>query len=485
MAVSCDLNLFDRQVRDMNHKNLPSVPFRALFLCLMLILSAVPGCTSENGKKNAPQPSSKALSDPSVLATIADDDMPEKVISAHSATPETQGQTATYRVVFSPSGTAVAYVANRNGKFQVVHNQVRDKEYQSVGGVVFSSDGRRIAYPAVSADAKWRMVVDGKEGKGYDTLLKPVFSPDGRHVAYQAKERDKWYIVVDEMQNQGTIASYTEPEFSADSTMIAYIEAAASNKDMRLFVSDLRFNNLKVTWSIGDLLSKTSRNGTRLAAAQVVGSKQRIIDFHFARPDVVHEGREYDLVDKLTLSDDGKSLVYCVERGKERLIVFDGKEEPLPDGRLRELPVIRPDRKGVGILFVTIDRRFFLHQSFVNRKERGKIYDEAYGLTYANNGAYAYAARKGNNWFVVVNGAEGPAYEQVIAPLFNPDGKRIVYRAKKDGKRFVVVADSRGKTIRQHPAYDEVFDATFSADGNSVAYGVRDGKRLIWKVEPL
>jgi len=73
----------------------------------------------------------------------------------------------------------------------------------------------------------------------------------------------------------------------------------------------------------------------------------------------------------------------------------------------------------------------------------------------------------------------------VVSPIFSPDEKFLVYRARKDGKRFVVVADTRGKTITQQPSYEQVFQPVFTADGKSVAYGVKDGNKLIWKVEKL
>jgi len=86
---------------------------------------------------------------------------------------------------------------------------------------------------------------------------------------------------------------------------------------------------------------------------------------------------------------------------------------------------------------------------------------------------------------VVANGKEGPALDRVVSPVFSPDGKFLLYRARKDGKRFVVVADANGKTLRQYPAYEQVFQPVFTADGKSVAYGVKDGNKLIWKVEKL
>lgn len=475
--------------RNVNLKNISVLSFGFVFFCIMLLMSVVTGCAREpeNNKTVKNQPMSLPAPLPpnaTLLTTIPDGDYkPLKGIPGHSPNPAAEQDP--HQVIFNESGTAVAYVAVLGGRFQVVHNQNRGKEYAAIGSIVFSSDGRRIAYPVLGTDGKWRMVVDGKEGKPYATLLLPRFSPDSRHIAYQAKNGDKWFIVVDEMQNEGTIASYTEPEFSSDSKKVAYVEAAASNDKMRLIVSDLMFKKQKEIWSIGDLLSATSKNRSRIAADKVVGSKHQIIDFNFSTPEVIRDGRLYDLIEKLIVSDDGKSLAYCVLKGDERLIVFDGKEEPLPDGRLREVPVIRPDRRGVGILFVTIDSHFFLHQAFFNRSKKGKVYDEAFNLTYSKDGSYAYEAKTGNTWFVVVNGTEGPAFERIFSPQFSPDGKLVVYRAKMKDKRFVVVSDSYGKTIHQYPAYDQVFDARFTTDGKSVAYGMKDGNRLAWIVEKI
>jgi hypothetical protein len=50
----------------------------------------------------------------------------------------------------------------------------------------------------------------------------------------------------------------------------------------------------------------------------------------------------------------------------------------------------------------------------------------------------------------------------------------------------LVVADTTtGKTIKQHPAYEQVFQPVFTADGKSVVYGVKDGNKLIRKVEGI
>ncbi len=67
-----------------------------------------------------------------------------------------------------------------------------------------------------------------------------------------------------------------------------------------------------------------------------------------------------------------------------------------------------------------------------------------------------------------------------------PGSREVSYLSCAEGQqRFVVVADANGKVIRQHPSYEQVFPVVFTADGKSVAHGVKDGNKLIWKVEKL
>lgn len=452
--------------------------------CLCVVLSVISCAKSPENPSAVRKSGGDMVSETTLLATIADDEKLPAPPVLHGEPSETQDQPSSFQGKFSETGKGVAYVVQKGDKVSVVHNRSRGKAYASVGALVLSPDGQRIAFAAL-VDGKWCMVVDGKEGRSYDELLAPQFSPDGRHVAYQAKAGGKWYIVVDNNQNTGTPASYTAPEFSSDSSLIVYLEAAESNSDMKLFVSDLAFRQQAVKKSIGDLLFTTNRTKTRVAATQVVANKLRVIDFSFAKPDIVHEGPLYDVIERLVVGDDGKSVAYCALKDGKRLVVLNGREESLPKGLLPELPVIRPDGKGVGLLLGS-EHKISLHQSFYNGTEKETRYDEASGLAYSKDGRHhAYAARNGDKWFVVVNGKEGPVFDKVVTPLFNPEGTFVVYRARKDGKRFVVVADTSGKTIRQHPPYEQVFDVHFTADGRSVAYGVKDGNQLIWKVEKL
>ena len=453
-------------------------------ICLVLLLSVASCTKAQENSKGKHRSGSNVASETRILATIADNDMPPPPPVIHSEKPDPQLQQASFQVIFSESGRGVAYLVQKGDKLSVVHNQSRGKEYSALGTVVISGDGGRVAYGALTG-GKWSMVVDGKEGKGYETLLTPLFSPDGRHVAYLAKEGDRWYLVVDGMPNAGTIASYTTPEFSSDSTKIVYIETAASSAEMKLIISDLTFRSQQVKKSIGDLLFILNKDKNHLAATEVVGKKLRVIDFSIDKPELVRTGALYDLIERLTINDVGDSVTYCALKDGKRLIVLNDREETLPKGLLPELPLVRPDKKGVGILLGS-EKIIGLYQAFYSTPGQVNKYDEAAGLTYGEDSLlYAFAARKGDDWFVVVNGKEGPVFDKVVAPQISPDGKRIAYRARKNGKRFVVIADNFANTIVTHPVHEQIFDVKFTGDGKSVAYGVKDERQLIWKVVSL
>lgn len=386
--------------------------------------------------------------------------------------------------IFSERGHGAAYLEKKDGRLRVVHNGKAGKPYPVISHLRLSPDGRHVAHDML-VDGKRRMVLDGIEGKPYDDVFEPVFSPDSRHLAYVAQLGQEKFVVVDGKESERFPGFAYAPVFNADSSRFAYVESATETTKARLTVCDLACKKLFVK-EVEDYDLVANKERTRIAAISKIGSKRRVIGLSFDRPSAVQEGELYDLVDKLAYSLDGVSLSYLAKDGGKSYLVANGRKEILPDGDSREAPVVRPGNKGVGVILIAKDGRYYLHEAFGDGVKAGKKYDEAAQLTYNADGSrHAYCAKNGKNLFVVQNGKEGPAFDMVINPLFTPDGRLLVYRARKDGKRFVVVADADGKIVRQHQAYELVFDTVFTADGKSVAYGVKDGDKLIWKVEKL
>jgi len=383
---------------------------------------------------------------------------------------------------FAEGGAGVAWTAETEGGAQVYFNGRAGKTYKAVGDVVFSRDGRRHAFGALVGDA-WRMVVDGVEGQPFSAVQDAVFSPDGAHLAYVAMAGERWYVVVDGKANAGTAGRYEAPEFSADSSRIAFIDDKGGQGRGALVVSDLSFARAVVAGK--DVSSLTlSDDRTTLAAVTQDGEGQRVITLRFDAPDRVKRGAREPAILGLALSPDGRSVAHLASRGSEAFVVLDGREEPQQFGGVFFMKV-RPGGGAVAA-WVPEGGGTKLHTYFEPGARDEGPYDEAEGLVYSGDGrSHAYAALREGTWRLVVNGHEGPAFDRVVTPAFPPDGSRVVYRARKDGRRFVVVADLEGRTIRQHPAYEQVFPVVVGADGKTVAYGVKEGRNLAWKEEGL
>ena len=86
-----------------------------------------------------------------------------------------------------------------------------------------------------------------------------------------------------------------------------------------------------------------------------------------------------------------------------------------------------------------------------------------------------YEARRGDKWFVVVDGAEGKMYDSVhsYSAEFSPDGKHFAYKAREDREHFIVFDGNEGRH------YPFVGDVTFGPDGNLMYLAFNDGKTVL------
>src|SRR2546422_2332880 len=78
---------------------------------------------------------------------------------------------------------------------------------------------------------------------------------------------------------------------------------------------------------------------------------------------------------------------------------------------------------------------------------------------------------------VVTDGVEGEAFDEVNDYFrFSPDGKRVVYLAKRGTQEFLVVDGLA-------TAYDEILDFKFSPDSKRLFLKARRGNTLLMAVE--
>ena len=104
----------------------------------------------------------------------------------------------------------------------------------------------------------------------------------------------------------------------------------------------------------------------------------------------------------------------------------------------------------------------------VDGKE-GKAYTQVKGdsvIFSADKKAMAYVAGDGNKNFVVLDGAGGPAFDEIYDLRFSPVGSRLAYGARRGLEHFVVEGG------KEHGPYENIQQGSlvFSPDGKALAW---------------
>jgi WD40 repeat protein len=249
--------------------------------------------------------------------------------------------------VFSPDGKRLAYMAvTASGTQCVVDGQAGpqyDGAFAALGDeITFSSDSRRYCYVA-DRGGKPVLVVDAREYGPYDDLLSPPeFSPDGKRIAYACKKGDAWSVVVDQKQQKPF--DEIQPSsilFSPDGRHCSYV--GRRNTAMFMVVDGVEFGPYKTFR--GGMVKATptapdseghyvpcpvqfSADGRRFthAAIRADDSAFLILDGQKIGP--------FEDVDAVAFSPSGKHYATLVKRdGKFRLLV-DGVQGGGYDGCL-------------------------------------------------------------------------------------------------------------------------------------------------------
>jgi hypothetical protein len=178
-----------------------------------------------------------------------------------------------------------------------------------------------------------------------------------------------------------------------------------------------------------------------------------------------------------------RPFTYIVAKGKGEAVVVDGREGPVYDaieGPVFRVPgtaeVAYAARKGDVVVAVIAGREGPAYDevgSLLRRPDRRPTPDNPQDyISFSDDGSHvAYKARKGDKWLVVVDGEEGPEYDEVTCgPLFADTG-HCTYAARK-GDNWVAVIDGR-----ETPEHGWVGSVFFSPDGTRVVYEASDGPR--------
>jgi Tol biopolymer transport system component len=296
-------------------------------------------------------------------------------------------------IQFSRDGSRLAFEGQVNKKWSVILDGKPQPVYDNLGPLVFSPDGKRIAYAAMQKDQEretWQVVAaltpnpspkrgeggswEGKPGAVFDAIGEGtlLFSPDSKHLAYAAQSGGQWCMVLDGKPGR-PYEGIAQVKFSPSSQLLAYV---AKRQEAEAVITE-------------------SLVGPALPA----DGGQRP-----AKPALPTEGppRSFGRIGGGTLvfSPGGRHLAYVASSGRGSFVVVDG-----------------------------------------NRKPR---YDMVGYLTFTPDGRYpVYAAIKSKKTFTVVGDKEGTyQYDAIWMPrgeaLRFVAPTRFRYLAVKDGNIYAV-----------------------------------------------
>lgn len=476
------------------------VIIRLILLCILAVaVIPVSGCKTKTTSKEK----SKKTADKAVDLTKSGDEDINLLKSAYKAeskkltvvskaflAPEAeQMRLSTHEstVEFAKDGVGIAYIEPFNGQLRVIHNGQAGKPYVQITELLISSDGKRFAYVAIASDKLNKIVVDGKEGAVYGASDSHRFTPDGKHHIATVTEGDDRYIVIDNK----IIRNYRierGPVVSSDSRAIAFSVKSPDGNNKQIIVTDMKGQKTAVVDDCGEFFVPSDDSSVLAAGCWKDDANQSVKLIDFKTRSVISERKIDGALKHLRVAPDNRSLLYTLLRKHDRYVVYNNREEKTPDGDEFFLPpVVLSSPNGVGVIIGTVYKAY-LYRAFQRQNKIGKGYGYISDLIASRDGRHnAYVATKAeeHQMQIVIDGREGPKFDKIVSPVFSPDGRYLVYRARQAGKRFLVVSDTKEKIVSRHKDYAMVFQPSFTSDGKSVAYGVLDGNEFWWKVEKL
>lgn len=307
--------------------------------------------------------------------------------------------------------------------------------YDGIGvdALALSRDGRHLAYPARRGDA-WLVVHDGRELGPWNGVGELAFSPDGGRLAFSVEREGGWYVVVDGRPGPRFEAIFAHSlTWGSDGMALAYAASLAGHAHAVLN---------QVPGPLLDGVGRLAFAGSHSVYVGRIGTLSFLVLDGTAQPPA-------EWIGEIAFSPDGTHVAYLAGAGDEERIVIDGHASE-SDGQ-GHLSLLHVDDRGAPTFVVSSRGRARL----VRHAEIGPAYASIPELVVTPAGRWAYLAREGESMRAILEGVPSPPYEWAGNLVASPDGKRLAYLARRQGRTMVVFED------REMPA-DAVVDGSLA-----------------------
>jgi Tol biopolymer transport system component len=366
-------------------------------------------------------------------------------------------------VTFSADSKRLGFIAQQGDKVFAVVDGKEGKPYREIANteLLFAAAGGRYAYFAKNKPAdKFLLVIDEQEGKEFDKVGNLSFSPDGKRVAYIAETGGKQFAVIDGAV--GAEKTFDRVPTRLDSGLPVFTWSPDSKRYAYIGLN-------KVAPAAG------------AAADPADAEKYQWMVVVDGKP-----GKPYDTVRRPFFSSDGTQVAYAalmqtsIAPGPataptaRSFVVLNDKELKSYDAIVAETIRFSPD--GKRLAYVATDSTVQKGRGFyVIDDQRTPTYDQLIAGTFMfspDSKRYAYQCVKGNAK-VVVNGIdESNAFEDVREAEFSADSASLAYLARRQGRWLAVVNNTE-----QNQTYDGAGNLQFSKDGKRMAFVAVRGEK--------
>jgi len=399
---------------------------------------------------------------------------------------------------FSEDGEHHVFVGTRGEQCMVVLDGVEQKPYAITkegwpfAGLVFGSDAGKthLAYQA-SKDGRHYVVVNGKVLGPYDSVIdkkKPAqrgiwdFRFEGDYFTYRAKVGEKMVACRGRIQGTNITLGTSKPydligsgspvrmggktDVNGDELFAFVAKEGPGKESIRLFPGDESISDKTWKYIAPDTLRASPAQPGEMVYVGgdtqwnvVVGEKQWPACERLGRLMASPSGATWACMSK---TDDELVVMVNGVLGKVYSQIQHGKTL-FPAGDERVI-------YGASIL----DGSKTPARIVVDGKE-GKAYTQVRGdsvVFSADKKTMAYVAGDGNKNFVVLDGKEGPPFDDIYDLRFSPVGSRLAYGARRGLEHFIVEAGKGVEGGKEHGPYENIQRGSlvFRPDGKNLAW---------------